>query len=81
MLTTISARCVDEAFDKIKEIYHSEDICLSELLSTISVTGISINDVVETYANLFYSVEHDEVTHIKEGDPVLLRSEKGAYLP
>ena len=58
-----------EVVEKIKEMYLVNDVCLSEFLDSITVTGMSINMLVSVYAKLFETIERDKVLRVtEEGD-------------
>lgn len=57
---------VEEAIEKVKELYHEQEVCLDEFLENVSIEGLSINDVVKVYAELFKHIENDRVYRVRE---------------
>ena len=64
--------CLDanDIVSAIIEEYHRSDICLAELLAQIEIRGVSIETVVEIYAELFRIIEGDVTIRITNPDNV-----------
>lgn len=60
----------NEVVDQIIIEYAKGDVCLDELLNSLGIQGMTINDVVKVYAKLFKQVESDKVQRIREGEVV-----------
>ena len=62
--TLIEAKGIDEAFDDIIKIYLKEDLCIEELMSSIEVNGLSLEDVFELVVRLYKNIEGDTLIRI-----------------
>ena len=58
-LGVISAKTPKEAYEKILEEYHKNDVCLGELFSQYEIRGLSVEDVVWVYSELRNDVDGD----------------------
>lgn len=55
----ICAKTPKEAYEKILEEYHKNDVCLGELFSQLKIQGLSVEDVVWVYSELRNDVDGD----------------------
>lgn len=58
-LEVITAKTPKEAYEKILEEYHKNDVCLGELFSQYEIQGLSVEDVVWVYSELRNDVDGD----------------------
>ncbi|MBE6774375.1 MAG: hypothetical protein E7544_09155 [Ruminococcaceae bacterium] len=57
---------VDAACKVIKELYSINDVCIGELLASVKISGLSVEDTVTVYAKLYQEYEGDEICRIDE---------------
>lgn len=63
---TIQAGSVQNAIDQIKDIYLDSDICMGELLNSLEVHGLSLEEVIRVYARLMAEFEGDIITRTND---------------
>ena len=63
----------DKALMEFMEIYHSEDLCLDELLDAIEIHGLTVNETTALFAHLHNHIEDDITTITVEGEIKPLR--------
>ena len=63
---TIQADSVQNAIDQIKDIYLDSDICMGELLNSLEVHGLSLEEVIRVYARLMAEFESDVITRTND---------------
>lgn len=66
MWTIITASSVEDAEKKITKLYRDSGVSLGELLDTVEIRGLSLNDIAEVYANLRLEIDGDSVMRIEE---------------
>lgn len=66
MWTIITASSVEDAEKKITKLYRDSGVSLGELLNTVEIRGLSLNDIAEVYANLCLEIDGDSVMRIEE---------------
>lgn len=62
----IKVKNVEQAICTIKEKYKGLDVCVGELFADIEIHGLSIEDVVKVYAELYEVIEGDEICRVDE---------------
>ena len=71
--TTVNCEAsIDDVVEAIIEEYQTNDVSIGEILSSISVHGLSVEDVVTVYARTCERVEEDKVIRIADGENILL---------
>lgn len=63
---------VYDAVNRILSEYKKNDICIQELLNSISITELSVNDTVRVYAILSKAIDEDVVVRYVEDGPITL---------
>lgn len=63
---------IEDVVEAIIEEYHANDVSICDILSTISIHGLSVEDVVTVYSMVYKITEGDTVVRIVEGEQVLL---------
>ena len=64
---------VDDVYDAIFEEYERSDICLAEMLESISVHNMSVANVVRVFSKAFKEIEKDKcIRHTDEGEELEL---------
>lgn len=61
--------------EKIKEIYAQSEVCMGELLATISANGLSIEDAFELYIKLMNYAEGDQFYQLASEETKILNPE------
>lgn len=62
----VKAKTVEDAVRKIRNEYFVSDICIGELLAMAEIEGLSVEDVVKVYAELYEDIEGDEICRVDE---------------
>ncbi|MCK9198657.1 MAG: hypothetical protein M0P49_03550 [Bacilli bacterium] len=65
-------RNINEVYKKIIEIYQHEKLCMSDLLDSIEIRGLTVKQITSIYAKLFAEIDNDVVVHIKKDDIINL---------
>jgi hypothetical protein len=66
----IEAKTKKEAFDIIKNLYYGElrEYELVDVLYGVEIKGLSVEEVVDTYGQLFYEIEGDKTIRMSRDD-------------
>ena len=62
----ISVKNIQQAICEIREKYKDSNICIGELFASIEIHGLSVEDVVKVYAELYEQIEGDEICRVDE---------------
>lgn len=62
----IQAGSVQNAIDQIKDIYLDSDVCMGELLNSLEIHGLSLEEVIRVYARLMAEFEGDVITRAND---------------
>lgn len=62
----IKAQNIEQAIGIIKEKYKGSRICVGDLLADVEIHGLSVENVVKVYAELYEAIEGDEICRVDE---------------
>lgn len=62
----ITAESVEQAVELVLEEHKKSDVCIGELFAIIEIHGLSVEDVVRVYAELYEQIEGDEICRVDE---------------
>ncbi len=62
----IKAESVEQAVEFVMEEYKKSDVCIGEMVASIEIQGLSIEDVVKVYVELYEQIEGDEICRVDE---------------
>ena len=68
MKTIIEETSVPRAIEKLKEMYRDSEVCLDELLATVEIHGLSIEDVMFVVATVMNDIEGDLIIRVDPGN-------------
>lgn len=65
-MVVIKAETIERATELVLEEYKKSDVCIGELFASIEIHGLSVEDVVKVYAELYEQIEGDEICRVDE---------------
>lgn len=65
-MVVIKAESTEQAVELVLEEYKKSDVCIGELFASIELHGLSVEDVVKMYAELYEQIEGDEICRVDE---------------
>jgi len=68
MKTIIEETSVPRAIEKLKELYRDSEVCLAELLATVEIHGLPIEDVMFVVATVMNDIEGDLIIRVDPGN-------------
>lgn len=66
--TIIEETSVPHAIEKLKQLYQDSEVCLAELLATVEIHGLSIEDVMFVVATVMNDIEGDIIIRVDPGN-------------
>lgn len=63
---------IDDVVEAIIKEYHMYDVGISDILASISINGLSVEDVVTVYARVYEIIEEDKVYRVADNEKILL---------
>lgn len=61
---------IDDAVNTIIEEYHRHDVGIADILATVELRGLSVEDTVKVYARVYSIIEEDETYRIADGEKI-----------
>lgn len=68
----VKAKSIDEAVEIITTIYRNDCVSMCDILATTEIRGLSVEDVVTTYARLISMSDDDAVILVREGEAEII---------
>lgn len=65
-MVVIKAESTEQAVELVLKEYKKSDICIGELFASLEIHGLSVEDVVKMYAELYKQIEGDEICRVNE---------------
>ncbi|WP_018249642.1 hypothetical protein [Orenia marismortui] len=63
---------IDKVIEMVLGVYENHNLILDELLSSIELQGLSLNDSVKVYAKLYKQIEDHEVIKLSDEETIKL---------
>lgn len=65
-MVVIKVETIEQAVELVLEEYKKSDVCIGELFASIEIHGLSVEDTVKVYAQLYEQIEGDEICRVDE---------------
>lgn len=65
-MVVIKAENIEQAVELVLKEYKKSDVCIGELFASLEIHGLSVEDVVKVYTELYEQIEGDEICRVNE---------------